>query len=393
MKFNRTRWSVPAILLFCVAALAQAHLPVGGINRKTNSFTATESAVAARKAESAQANLQLIELLESDKEVTGSIPAAAADNNCMLGGKQYLIQIVGGDKKLRVVLGGSSNVNLYIRRDKPVELEQGRIIADAKSDSSGTTEGVTLPLRDTGPLQPGSYFIAVSNCSTTATTYRLIANISDPPDIDVLDLSPVNVLVGSIPAPVPGNCQISHTQYRFSEGFSLCGGGTSWDVTIRADQNVNVLIRRDKPVTVENGVFMYDTMSENQVKVHHLRNFQQTPGGGTFFIAILNCGFEPVNYAITAIQGVGDPLPFTILRVSLKKKKLHVAGLGLQGATVLIDGQPQETIDGGQDKEFPFSDVLIVKNAKKKFPRNQTVIILATRGNGCTTNSFAFTRD
>jgi len=381
MKFNRTRWSFPVILVFCVTALAQAHLPVSGSNYKTTAFATPINT---------QANLQLIEVLESGKEVTGSVQAATAANDCALGGKQYRIDIVGGDKKLRVVLGADSNVDLYIRRDTPVAIKDGEIVSDFKSVSSRSVEGISLPLSGSGPLQQGSYFIAISNCTTAAVNYMMNAVITSPPDVAILDLSPFNVMVGSIPAPAPGNCAISSTQYRLSEGFSTCGGGTFWDVTIRADQNVNVVIRKDKPVAVENGVLMYDRTSENQVKVHHLNNFQQTPGSGTFFIAVLNCGFETVNYAVTSIQSVADPIPFSILRVSLKKKKLHVAGISLHGATVLIDGEPQKTIDGGQDEDL--LDVVIVKNAKKKLPRNQTVIISATRPGACGSNSFAFTR-
>ena len=388
MTFNRTRWSVLVNFVFCATALAQAHLPGGSSNYKTNSF----ATVVARESVNTQADLQLIEVLESGKEVTGSVQASTVANDCVLGGKQYKIEIVGGDKKLRVVLGGNSNVDLYIRRGAPVAVEDGKIVSDFKSVSERSVEGIGLPLHGSGPLQQGSYFIAISNCTTAAVNYMMNAAITSPPDVAILDLSPFNVMVGSIPAPAPGNCGISSTQYRLSEGFSTCGGGTSWDVTIRADQNVNVVIRKDKPVAVENGVLMYDRTSENQVKVHHLNNFQQTPGSGTFFIAVLNCGFEPVNFTVSSIQGVGDPAPFVILKVTLKKKKLHVAGISLHGATVLIDGEPQKTIDGGQDEDLVPLDVVIVKNAKKKLPRDQTVIISATRIGSCDSNGFAFTR-
>lgn len=383
MKFNRTRWSVPVILVFYVTALAQAHLPVSS----NDSFVTTESTIAARNT---QGNLQLIELLESGKEVKGSIPASTADNGCALGGKQYKIEIVSGDKRLRVVLGGSSNVDLYIRRNAPVAIEDGKIVADFKSTSPRETEGIGIPSFGEAPIQPGSYFIAISNCTTAAVDYMLIAAISDPFDVDIFDLSPVSVLTGSVPAPAPGACGISRTQYRLSEAFSPCGTGALWDVTINADKNVNVVIRKDKPVAVENGVIMYDSMSENQVKVHHLRNFQKTPGQGTFYIAVLNCGFEPVNYTVSSTQIISDPALLTITNVSLKKKKLRVTGVLLQGATVLIDGHIQETVDGGQDENL--LDVLIVKNAKKKIPRDQTVIITVVKPGICSVNSYAFTR-
>src|SRR6185295_20118022 len=106
MKFNRTRWSVLVILVFCATALAQAHLRVSRSNYKTTSVATT----VAREAVTAQANFQLIEVIESGKEVTGSIPASATANECALGQKQYKIEIAGGDKRLRVVLGGNTNV-------------------------------------------------------------------------------------------------------------------------------------------------------------------------------------------------------------------------------------------------------------------------------------------
>ena len=137
MKFNRTRWSILITLVFCATALAQAHLPGSRSNYKTNSF----ATVAAREPVNAQANLQLIELLESGKEVTGSVQASTVANDCVLGGKQYKIEIVGGDKKLRVVLGGDSNVDLYIRRGAPVAIEDGEIVSDFKSVSPRTSRG------------------------------------------------------------------------------------------------------------------------------------------------------------------------------------------------------------------------------------------------------------
>ena len=88
-------------------------------------------------------------------------------------------------------------------------------------------------------------------------------------------------------------------------------------------------------------------MSENQVKVHNLRNFQETPGSGTFFIAVLNCGFEPVNYTVTPNLAIADVFPPVILRAFFKKKDLRLEGHTLNGVTVTIDDQPQKVVDGG----------------------------------------------
>jgi hypothetical protein len=377
MKFNTIRWSLLLVLVFCGTIGFQTHI----------------------YAQSA------IEPLASGQTVSGFVPASTAANNCLVGATQYKIEIVSGDKALILQLTGNlaidpitgiyASAGLYVRRNAPVAIEDGRIISDFNTIGVGTSRRLSLPLPGAPPLQPGSYFIAIVNCTPTAATYTLTATVSDPTDADIVDLFTFNTfsfdpIVGSIPAPVPGNCGIGRTQYKLSEGFSPCGGGTAFNVTIIADQNVNVLIRKDRPVMVENGVFMYDRASENQVKVHHLSGFQQILGPGTYFIAVLNCGFEPANYTVSRSILIGDPFPISIFRVALKKKKLHVSGIGLLGTTVLIDGQPQETFIGGVDENG--FELLIVKNAKKKIPRNQPVRISAVRTGGCGSNDFIFIR-
>ncbi|MGA9772443.1 MAG: hypothetical protein WBV94_25645 [Blastocatellia bacterium] len=369
MKLNAVCWSLLLVLVFCGTIVFQAETH-------------------------AQVSLSAIEPLDSGQIVSGFVPASTMANNCLVGPTQHKIEIVSGDKRLTLQLTGNlstdQNTGLYVRRNAPVAIEDGKVISDFKTTAVGTSRKFSLPSPGAPPLQQGSYFIAIVNCATAAINYTLAATISDPTDADIVDLFSLDPIIGSIPVPVPGNCGIGRTQYKLTEGSSTCGGGIVFNVTIIADQNVNVLIRKDRPVTVENGVFMYDRASDNQVKVHHLGGFQQILGPGTYFIAVLNCGFEPVNYTVSQIILIGDPLPFSIFRVTLKKKKLHVAGLFLRGATVLIDGQPQETFAGGVD-ENQF-DLLIVKDAKKKIPRNQPVRISAVRVGGCSSNDFIFIR-
>lgn len=365
MKINFARWSLLLVLVFCGTVLNQPPIQ-------------------------AQATLSAIEPINSGETVEGSIPASTIANDCLLGATQYKIEIVASDRKALIGLIGNQNTDLYVRRGIPVAIEDGKILADFKSVFLGLTDHINLPSFGGAPIQPGTYFIAITNCAQVAANYKLIATISGPPDAERVNLSASNLIVGSIPAPVPGNCGISRTQYTVSEGFSNCGGGIFWDVLINADQNVNVLIRKDRPVTVENGVFMYDRMSENQVKVHSLSNFQETPGGGTFFIAVLNCGYEPVNYTVTSGAIIADVFPPIITTAFFKKKDLHIGGQFLSRGTVTIDNQPQTAIEHRFDPVL--GEVLIIKQAKKHIAHRQTVRIVVTRFDGCDSGQFLFTR-
>ena len=144
--------------------------------------------------------------------VAGSIPAPAVPNDCLLGVTQYKIEFPGGARKLAIELEGDEDVDLYLRRGSPIAIEQGKILADFKSDSPQKEERLSAPALTPG-LEPymgaplldaGIYLIAVTNCGPGATSYTLTAKILGPPDAERVNLSVNGVEVGSIPATDPG---------------------------------------------------------------------------------------------------------------------------------------------------------------------------------------------
>jgi hypothetical protein len=367
MKLYIVRLSLLSILVFCGTVFSQTHFHP-------------------------QDGLSVIEPLNSGETVEGSIPASTTANDCVLGATQYKIEIVAPDSHVSIVMTGNLKIDkLYVRLGSPVTIEDGKIVADFnKLSFLSPSDRLDLPVFGVAPLQPGTYFIAITNCSQVAAGYKLTATISGPPDAQIIDVLQVNSLVGSIPAPVPGNCELSRTQYTLVDGIVRCGGGTLWNVKINADQNVNVLIRKDKPVTVENGVFMYDRTSANQVKIHNINRFDGTGLVEKVFIAVLNCGYEPVNYTVSTSPGlIADAFPPGIRTAFFRKKDLHIAGFLFRRTTVTIDGQPQ-TAAIGWDQIL--GEILIIKKAKKNIAHGQTVRIVVTDSGGCNSSPFLFTR-
>lgn len=135
---------------------------------------------------------------------------------------------------------------------------------------------------------------------------------------------------------------------------------------------------------------MYDRVTESQSKHQEIGISQDTPGTGKFFIAVENCSFQPANYTIVSLLAIADAFPPFIASVSLEGR-LVVIGYSLtERGIVLLDDQPQPTVYGGTTNDF--RDILIVKKAKRKIARHQTVRITIRRDDTCDSLPFIFTR-
>ncbi|HKP84737.1 MAG TPA: hypothetical protein VJZ26_01495 [Blastocatellia bacterium] len=376
MKSNSARWSILLLLVFCVTALAES-APV---------------ALTAFKPPRAQDGAGAIEPVNFGDIAAGSIAAPAGGGSCSLGETQYRIEFPGGARTVEIELNASQASQLYVRRGVPIAVGTGGIVADSRSVTSAKIQRFRLPLpsflRERSPLLPATFFVAVANCGAGAADYTLSAKLAGPPDAETVRLDINDVTVGSVPAPEPGFCRLSRTQYTIFNSFDPCSGGTTQGATVFADQNVNVYVRAGRPVTEENGIVTYDTVTRSQEKFH----FVGPAGSGVSFVAIENCGFSKVDYALVSSLLIGDVFPPIIAQAFFVKKDLHVIGfLFPRPGTVYFDGQPQETISGGQTSDF--RDILIVKKAKKKIAHNQTVrLTLSPPDAPCPPLVFIFTR-
>jgi hypothetical protein len=108
-----------------------------------------------------------------------------------------------------------------------------------------------------------------------------------------------------------------------------------------------------------------------------------------YFIAVENCGSNVASYLIASVAGVAVVFPPFIALAVFQKKDLHVfGGFFGDGAVVLLDGQPQETIFGEPTGNF---QELIVKKGKKNIARRQSVLVTVKSGN-CSSAPFLLTR-
>jgi hypothetical protein len=394
MKLSGFRWSGPLVFMFLCAVFSPIHPKANGLGSQTDLF-GVPPAINPRDVIRTQDSQVVIQPLNPGEIVAGSILAPLADpkapGECLLGDTQYMIYFPGGARTLVIELRGNQDVDVYVRRGSPIALEAGKLLADFKSDSPQNNERLSVPSANYSQLlEAGTYFIAITNCGPGAADYTVIWSILDPPAAEIVGLVPHGLEVGSVPAPEPGFCRIGPTQYFVFAYLDLCGDAFFWTVSINSDQNVNVYVRRDRPITVENGILMYDRVTESQAKQQQIGISQDTPGTGKFFIAVENCSFQPAGYTITSYAVVADGFPPFITTASLEGRLLVVGYFFTERGIVLLDDQPQPTVYGGMTNDF--KDILIVKKAKRKIARHQTVRITIRRDDTCDSLPFTFTR-
>ena len=391
MKLSDLRWTGLLLLMFWCAVYFATYTHAG--SSKTDLFAKARSVPAREIVHSRDGHI-IIEPLNASDVAAGSIVAPSVDpkgpSDCLLGDTQYMINFPGGARKLVIDLKGSQDVDLYVRRGAAIALNERKLLADFISDSPQNTERLSVPSANYSRLlEAGTYFIAITNCGPGAADYTVVWSILDPPATETVGLAVHGLEIGSVPAPEPGFCRIGPTQYFVFADLDLCGDAFFWSVGVDSDQNINVYVRKDRPITVENGIVMYDRVTESQAKQQQIGISQDTPGGGKFFIAVENCSFKPANYTIASLAGIADAFPPFITAASLEGRLVVVGYFFTERGIVLLDDQPQPTVYGGMTNDF--KEILIVKKAKKKIARHQTVHI-AIRRDVCDSFPFTFTR-
>ncbi len=118
--------------------------------------------------------------LTSGVSQTGSVGAANPGACVLLVGTQYTIQVPSGASQLGVTLSGDQDVDLYVRFGQPLAVVNGQIVYDYRSASTGNTESLTLTPASAPPLQAGTYYIGVNNCSVNTANFTLTATVTTP---------------------------------------------------------------------------------------------------------------------------------------------------------------------------------------------------------------------
>jgi uncharacterized protein (TIGR03437 family) len=77
-------------------------------------------------------------------------------------------------KRLQITLSGDQDIDLYARFGNPITSD-----VDYNSDSENPDEDITITLNIKPPLQAGTYYIAITNCSTRAANFTLTATVTN----------------------------------------------------------------------------------------------------------------------------------------------------------------------------------------------------------------------
>jgi len=143
--------------------ISEAQLKSGPYYIAVENLEATEQKFAI-----AAAPLPALPAIESGKPVQGTVGPVTGllsflsqylkSERGMLALQQYVIKVPEGAKSLMIKLEGAGNIDLHLRFGKPIEIADGKIVADLSSLSPGGTEAIVL---SGALLQPGVYYIAI----------------------------------------------------------------------------------------------------------------------------------------------------------------------------------------------------------------------------------------
>jgi uncharacterized protein (TIGR03437 family) len=115
--------------------------------------------------------------LTSGTPQTGTI-GGSTTSGCVLGSTQYSIVVPAGGSALQISLSGNQDVDLYVRFNSAVALQNNQLVADFRSQSLSNSESVTITPATLPALQPGTYYIGVGNCSSFTANYTVTATVS-----------------------------------------------------------------------------------------------------------------------------------------------------------------------------------------------------------------------
>jgi hypothetical protein len=273
---------------------------------------------------------------ESTIPLTSGVPvnaqiAGAPAGSCVLGNTQYTIQVPSGATQLTIVLSGNQDVDLFVRFNQMVTIAGGQPVADYSSTSLSGNETITITPSSSPPLQIGTYFIAIGNCSTATANFTLTATVTTQGGggggggcsggTALTSGMPLNSQIAGAPA---GSCVLGNTQYT----IQVPSGATQLTIVLSGNQDVDLFVRFNQAVAIAGGQPVADHSSTS---LSGNETITITPSStpplrqGCYFIAIGNCSTATANFTLTATvttQGGGG------------------GGGGCSGGTALTSGMP-----------------------------------------------------
>ena len=191
---------------------------------------------------------------------------------------------------------------------------------------------------------------------------------------------------GWIPAPPPNTCILGERQHTIEVGAQGPCDTTFTEIGVSSTPGVNLYVRFGQPVTMEAGKVVADYRVESS-EPFKLIVLEPPHPGGTYYVALTNCGPGDAHYSLRFGAFVVDYFGPIIKAVSVKGKKLFVSGCQFSADSVIVlDGQDLET----QPVERIDMPTLINRKAAKKIARKESVLLEVRDSQGNLSPPFTF---
>lgn len=192
---------------------------------------------------------------------------------------------------------------------------------------------------------------------------------------------------GVLPAPPPGSCILGQTQQTIEVGAQRPCDTTFTEIGVSATPGVRLYVRYGQPVTMEAGNIVADYKAES-AEPFKLIVLEPPHPGGTYYVALTNCGPGPASYSLRFGAFVVDYFGPVIKDASAKGKKLFVSGCGFsaEDSVILLDGQELAT-EQVAEREMP---TLLNRKAAKKAARKESISLEVRDSLGRVSPPFTF---
>ena len=115
--------------------------------------------------------------LKPSRPQPGAIPAPPP-NLGALGRTQYMIRVPAQAERLKIDLSGDQDVDLFVRFNQRVLIQNLRPLADHVSRGESGGESITITPQSSPPLRQGLYLIAVGNFGSGDANFSVTATVT-----------------------------------------------------------------------------------------------------------------------------------------------------------------------------------------------------------------------
>src|ERR1044072_10051288 len=191
---------------------------------------------------------------------------------------------------------------------------------------------------------------------------------------------------GFAPASYSNACSLVEPQYDLEVmGQGSCGT-TFTEIALYSVPTVKLYVRFGQKVTMEGDKIIADYKSESD-STNKTITLSPPYRGGTYYIAIANCGGEPASFSLRFGVAIADYFGPFIKNVSVKGKKLLVSGCGFDTEAMILLNEEQQPTQYMDRYEMP---TLMSKKAFKRISSGESVILQVQDSNGRKSEPFTF---